>query len=58
MSIKNLYVYNSPKLFEILDEIKSYLKMEVYYVDDKTYKKTFLDESENYLVITNNLSKC
>ena len=57
MSIKNLYVYNSPKLFEILDEIKSYLKMEVYYVDDKTYKKTFLDESENYLVITNNLDE-
>ena len=55
MSIKNLYVYNSPKLFEILDEIKSYLNMEVYHVDDKTYKKTFLDESENYLVITNNL---
>ncbi len=54
MSIKNLYVYNSPKLFEILDEIKSYLNMEVYHVDDKTYKKTFLDESENYLVITNN----
>ena len=55
MSIKTLFVYNSPKLFEILDEIKSYLNMEVYYVDDKTYKKTFLDESENYLVITNNL---
>ncbi len=57
MSIKTLFVYNSPKLFEILDEIKSYLNMEVYYVDDKTYKKTFLDESENYLVITNNPSE-
>ena len=54
MSIKILYVYNSPKLFEILDEIKSYLNMEVFYVDDKTYKKTLLDEKENYLVITNN----
>ena len=57
MSIKTLFVYNSPKLFEILDEIKSYLNMEVYYVDDKTYKKTFLDENENYLVITNNPSE-
>ena len=54
MSIKTLFVYNSPKLFEILDEIKSYLNMEVYHVDDKTYKKTFIDDSENYLVITNN----
>ena len=54
MSIKTLFVYNSPKLFEILDEIKSYLNMEVFYVDDKTYKKTLLDEKENYLVITNN----
>ena len=35
MSIKTLFVYNSPKLFEILDEIKSYLNMEVYYFDDK-----------------------
>ena len=44
MSIKTLFVYNSPKLFEILDEIKSYLNMEVYYFDDKSYKKTYLDE--------------
>ncbi len=57
MSIKTLFVYNSPKLFEILDEIKSYLNMEVYYFDDKSYKKTYLDEGENYIVISDNPSK-
>ena len=54
MSIKTLYVYNSPKLFEILDEIKSYLNMEVYYIDDKSSKNTYLEESENNIVISNN----
>ena len=54
MSIKTLLVYNSPKLFELFDEIKSYLNMEVYYVDDKSYKKTYLEEGDNCLVISNN----
>ena len=39
MSIKTLFVYNSPKLFEILDEIKTNLNMEVYQVDEKSNKK-------------------
>ena len=57
MSIKTLFVYNSPKLFEILDEIKSYLNMEVYYIDDKSSKNTYLEESENNIVISNNPKK-
>ena len=57
MSIKTLFIYNSPKLFEILDEIKSYLNMEVYQVDEKSYKKAYLDEGENYMFISNNPSK-
>lgn len=57
MSIKTLFVYNSPKLFEILDEIKSYLNMEVHHVDEKSFKRTYLDEVENYIFISNNPSK-
>ena len=57
MSIKTLFVYNSPKLFEILDEIKTYLNMEVYQVDKKSLKKTHLDESENYMFVSSNPSK-
>ena len=39
MSIKTIFVYNYPKLFEILDEIKSYLSIEVYHVDKENYQK-------------------
>ena len=38
MSIRTLFVYNSIKLFEILDEIKKFLNIEVLYIDKKNYK--------------------
>ena len=53
MSIKTLFVYNSPKLFEILDEIKKYLNIDVRYIDEKKYKEIDFDKIENYIFISN-----
>ncbi len=53
MSFKTLFVYNSPKLFEILDEIKRKLNVEVLYIDKKNYDKENLNKTENYLLISN-----
>ncbi len=53
MSIKTLFVYNSPKLFEILDEIKKYLNIGVRYIDEKKYKEIDFDKIENYIFISN-----
>ena len=52
MSFKTLFVYNSPKLFEILDEIKRKLNIEVLYVDKKNYDKENFNEIEDYLLIS------
>lgn len=53
MSFKTLFVYNSPKLFEILDEIKRKLNIEVLYIDKKNYDKDIFNKTENYLLISN-----
>ena len=52
MSFKTLFVYNSPKLFEILDEIKRKLNIEVLYVDKKNYDKENFNKIEDYLLIS------
>ncbi len=57
MSIKNIFVYNSPKLFEILDEIKSYLSMEVHHVDKEKYQKINVSENQNYIFISDHQNK-
>ncbi len=52
MSFKKLFVYNSPKLFEILDEIKRNLNIEVLYIDEKNYDKENFNKIEDYLLIS------
>ena len=52
MSSKNLFIYDSIKLFEILNEIKTHFNFEVNYIDKKDYQDTDFKEFKNYLVIT------
>ena len=54
MNSKNLFIYNSYKLFEILKEIKDYLGFKVHHVDKIEYEKINFEEFKNYLVITTN----
>lgn len=57
MNVKTLFVYNSPKLFEILDEIKKYLNMEVHHIDRQKYQELDFNDIENYIFISNKPSK-
>ncbi len=57
MNIKTIFVYNSPKLFEILDEIKSYLGIEVYHVDKENYQKINDSHNKNYIFISDHPTK-
>ena len=57
MNIKTIFVYNSPKLFEILDEIKSYLGIEVYHVDKENYQKISDSHNKNYIFISDHPTK-
>ncbi len=57
MNVKNIFVYNSPKLFEILDEIKSYLSIEVYHVDKENYQKINESQNKNYIYISDHPTK-
>ena len=57
MSIRTLFVYNSTKLFEILDEIKKFLNFEVLYIDKKNYKTINFNNIENYIFISDQPTK-
>ena len=57
MSIRTLFVYNSTKLFEILDEIKKFLNIEVLYIDKKNYKTINFNNIENYIFISDQPTK-
>ena len=57
MNIKTIFVYNSPKLFDILDEIKSYLSMEVYHVNKENYHKINESQNKNYIFISDHPTK-
>ncbi len=54
MNLKILYIYNSIKLFEILNEIKTNLNFEVYHIDKNKYKKEDFINLKNFLIITTN----
>mgnify|MGYP001330154675 CR=1 FL=1 len=54
MISKNLFIYDSIKLFEILNEIKSKFNFEVNYIDKKEYNKIDFQNYKNYLIITTN----
>ena len=57
MNIKTIFVYNSPKLFDILDEIKSYLSIEVYHVSKENYHKINESQNKNYIFISDHPTK-
>ncbi len=62
MNNKTLFIYNSPYLFEILNEIKRNLNFEIQHIDEKEYKKINFDQLEKYSVVSidtnNNIKNC
>ena len=52
MTFKNLFIYDSYKLFEILKEIKDHLGFELYHINESEYEKLDLKEFDNYLIIS------
>jgi len=62
MNNKILFIYNSPYLFKILNEIKKNLNFEIQHIDEKDYKKINFDKLKNYSIISininNNIKNC
>ena len=61
MTSKNLIIFNSPFLFEILKEIEENLNFKIEQYDDQKSNQIDFSELKNYLVIsdkTNNLKDC
>ena len=54
MSSKNLFIYNSYKLFEIFKEIKDHLGFKVHHIDKLGYDKVNFKEFNNYLIVSTN----
>ena len=54
MNFKTLFVYNSFKLFNILNEIKENLNLEIHHIDKKNFQMIDLNNYKNHLVITTN----
>ena len=52
MSLKNLFVYDSIKLFEILNEIKDNFNFEINHIEKNDYEKTEFKKYDEYLIIT------
>ena len=52
MNFKNLFIYDSIKLFEILKEIQESLNFQINYIDKKDYKEMNFYEYKNYLIIS------
>ena len=57
MNSKNLFIYDSIKLFEILNEIKENFSFEINHIGKKEYQKLNFNEYTNYLIVTTNISK-
>ena len=61
MSSKNLIIYNSPILFEILEEIKENFNFKLDQFNDEIFNQSLFSKLENYLVISdtaNNIEEC
>jgi len=62
MNNKTLFIYKSPYLFKILDEIKRNLNFEIQQIDEKELKEINFDKLKNYLIISsdiyNNIKHC
>ena len=57
MNSKNLFIYDSIKLFEILNEIKENFNFEINHISKKEYQKLNFDEYTNYLIVSTNISE-
>ena len=57
MNSKTLIIYNSPILFEILNEIKKNLKFDIENVDIKDFESLNFNNFENYAIISSQLNK-
>ena len=57
MNTKNLFIYDSFKLFQILNEIKENLNFEISYIKKNDYQKTEFEEYNNNLVIATEFCK-
>jgi len=56
MNSKTLFIFDSIKLFEILNEIKSYLNFEIEHIEQKNINETDFSSIKDYLVISLNSS--
>jgi len=56
MNSKILFIFDSIKLFEILNEIKSYLNFEIKHIEQKKINETDFTSFKDYLVISLNPS--
>jgi hypothetical protein len=54
MNSKTLFIFDSIKLFEILNEIKGYLNFEIAYIEQKKINETDFSSFKDYLVISLN----
>ena len=54
MKSKTLFIFDSIKLFEILNEIKSYLNFEIEHIEQKKINETDFSSFKDYLVISLN----
>jgi len=57
MNSKNLFIYDSIKLFEILNEIKEHLNFEINYINKKDYEKMDFYDYKNYVLISTKFDK-
>ena len=57
MNSKYLFIYDSIKLFEILNEIKENLNFEINYINKRDFQKMDFYENKNYLIITTESSE-
>ena len=57
MNSKNLFIYDSSKLFQILDEIKENLNFEINLIAKNDFSKVEFEKYENYLVVTTEFNK-
>ena len=57
MNSKNLFIYDSIKLFEILNEIKENFNFQIDHISKNEYQKIDFNEYKNYLIITTKFSE-
>ncbi len=57
MSSQTLIIYNSPTLFEILDEIKENFNFEIVALNKNEIIQNYLSKFEDYIIISDNEKK-